>query len=161
MASDCAALGGGFQGEGSDCANANCPVAGAGDECNSPLIAVDGANPFETNTATPSSPEPDASQCSGTYLDWSNSQDIWFLYIAGQTGTVHFTTCDSTSYDTSMALYEGSCDNQVACNGDSDGDSTCQSYYSAIDYDVTAGNHYYIRIGGWQGATGEGTLTIE
>jgi hypothetical protein len=60
-----------------------------------------------------------------------------------------------------MALYEGSCDNQVACNGDADGGNNCQSYYSAIDYDVTAGNSYYIRIGGWQGATGEGTLTIE
>jgi hypothetical protein len=161
MQTECSALGGGFQGDGTNCKTTDCPVAGAGDECSAPLTAVNGANPFETNTATPSSPEPDASQCSGTYLDWSNSQDIWFLYVADQSGNVHFTTCEAGSYDTSMALYEGSCDNQVACNGDSDGDSNCQSYYSAIDYDVTAGNSYYIRIGGWQGATGEGTLTIE
>ena len=59
-----------------------------------------------------------------------------------------------------MALYENSCDNQVACNGDADG-SGCQAYHSAFNYTVSAGSTYYIRIGGWQGATGEGTLTIE
>jgi hypothetical protein len=160
MANDCSQLGGGFQGEGTNCKTANCPVAGAGDECSAPLVAINGANAFETNTATPSSPEPDESLCSGTYLDWNNSQDIWFLYVAPTSGSVHFTTCDSSSYDTSMALYEGSCDNQVACNGDSDGGSGCQSYYSAIDHNVNAGDTYYIRIGGWQGDTGVGTLTI-
>jgi len=161
MSGDCSELGGGFQGEGSDCASANCPVAGAGDECSSALIALNGANEFETNTATPSEGSPDESQCEGTYLDWDNSADIWFLYVPSASGIVQFTTCDSNSYDTSMVLYEGSCDNQVACNGDGDGGNDCQSYYSAIDYDVNAGDSYYIRIGGWQGATGSGTLTIE
>ncbi len=161
MATDCAALGGGFQGEGTNCKTTDCPVAGAGDECSAPLVAVNGANPFETNTATPSSPEPDESQCSGTYLDWSNCQDIWFLYTPSTSGSVHFTTCDATSYDTSMALYAGSCDNQVACNGDASGENGCQAYYSAIDFNVEAGEAYYIRIGGWQGDTGEGVLTID
>jgi hypothetical protein len=74
---------------------------------------------------------------------------------------MHFTTCDGSSYDTSMALYEGACDNQVTCNGDAGGESGCQEYYSAFDYNVDAGETYYIRIGGWKGSTGEGTLTIE
>ncbi len=160
MANDCSQLGGVFQGEGTNCKSANCTVAGTGDECSTPFIATDGANPFETYTATPSDPQPDSSQCSGTYLNWDNSQDVWFEYVPTQSGTVHFTTCDGNSYDTSMVLYETSCDNQVACNGDGSGDSGCQSYYSAFDYDVTAGETYYIRIGGWQGDTGEGTLTI-
>jgi hypothetical protein len=60
-----------------------------------------------------------------------------------------------------MVLYEGTCDNQVACNGDASGDSGCQDYYSAIDYNVKAEETYYIRIGGWQGEAGQGTLTIE
>ena len=60
-----------------------------------------------------------------------------------------------------MVLYEGSCDNQVACNGDADGEDGCQAYYSALDYNVEAGETYYIRIGGWLGETGEGTLTIK
>jgi hypothetical protein len=161
LAADCSELGGGFQGVNSDCASANCPVAGAGDECSSALIAVNGANPFETETATPSEGSPDDSQCEGTYLDWGNSADIWFLYVPSASGTVQFTTCDSNSYDTSMVLYQGSCDNQVACNGDGDGGNGCQQYYSEIDYDVNAGESYYIRIGGYQGETGPGTLTIE
>jgi hypothetical protein len=120
-----------------------------------------GENEFETDSATPSSPEPDESMCSGTYLDWNGSQDIWFSWTAPTSGAIHFTTCDPASYDTSMAIYEDSCDNQVACNGDASGDSGCQSYYSAIDLSVTEGSTYYIRIGGWQGETGSGTLTIE
>ena len=94
-------------------------------------------------------------------MNWDNSQDIWFAWTADASGNVHFTTCDSSSYDTSMALYAGSCSNQVACNGDGSGDSGCQSYYSAVDFNVTQGETYFIRIGGWQGATGTGTLTIE
>jgi hypothetical protein len=160
MPSDCVSVGGAFQGNGTACETTECPIAGAGDECSGALIASNGANPFETVTATPSSPEPDESQCSGTFLDWMGSADIWFRYTATISGLTHFTTCDSTSYDTSMVLYEGSCDNQVACNGDGSGDTGCQSYHSEIDYSVQAGSTYYIRIGGWQAATGSGTLTI-
>jgi hypothetical protein len=161
MYAACVELTGNFQGDGSTCAATDCPIAGAGDECASAMTASVGANPFETNTATPSADQPDDSQCSGTYLDWSNSADIWFLYVPSASGNVHFTTCEDNSYDTSMALYEGTCDNQVTCNGDGDGDSGCQQYYSSFDYNVQAGEAYYVRIGGWKGSTGEGTLTIE
>lgn len=158
MQDDCT---GTYQGDGVACEEVNCPVAGGGDECNTALIASLGGNPFETNTATPSFPEPDESMCSGTYLDWNGSQDVWFLYTPSASGPAHFTTCDASSYDTSMAIYEASCENQIACNGDTSGDTGCQSYYSAIDLNVTAGTTYYIRLGGWQGDTGSGTLTIE
>ena len=160
MPDQCIAAGGAFQGNGTACETTDCPIAGAGDECTGPLIANIGANSFETNTATPSSPQPDEAQCAGTYLDWEGSPDVWFIYVAGESGLTHFTTCDASSYDTSMVLYEGSCDNQVACNGDASGDTGCQSYHSEIDYTVQAGSTYYIRLGGWLGSTGSGTLTI-
>jgi len=153
-------LGGGYQGPGTECSSTDCPIAGEGDECAGALIATNGANPFETNSATPSDNPPSDDQCQGTYLDWQNSADIWFRYTASQSGSVLFTTCDENSFDTSMVLYEDSCDNQVACNGDADG-SGCQAYHSAFNYNVESGHTYYIRIGGWQGETGEGTLTIE
>ena len=162
LPADCSADGGAYQGVGSNCKSTSCTTAGTGDECSSPIVASKGENPFETNTATPSDDPPDDSQCSGTYLDWDNSPDIWFYWHSHESETVHFLTCDGSSYDTSMALYKGSCDNQVACNGDADwGLSGCQAYYSAIEYDVEAGETYYIRIGGWLGETGQGTLTIE
>jgi hypothetical protein len=158
MQGDC---GGTWQGDAVDCEDINCPVAGAGDECSSAFIASPGENAFETNSATASSPQPDATQCSGTYLDWEYSQDIWFRYTPASSGPAHFTTCDVNSYDTSMVIYESTCDNQVACNGDAGGESGCQAYYSAIDLTLTAGTAYYIRLGGWFGETGQGTLTIE
>jgi len=160
MPDDCSVVGGAYQGEDTDCATTECPIAGAGDECASAFIAYDGANIFETVSATPSSPEPDESQCEGTYLDWGGSADVWFRYTATSSGLVHITTCDANSFDTSLVLYEGSCDNQVACNGDGYTDAGCQLYHSEIDYSMDAGATYYIRIGGWEGQTGTGTLTI-
>ena len=141
MITNCINKGGGFQGEGSACETEKCPVAGSGDECNNAMIASVGANAFETNTATPSGNEPDSSQCSGTYLDWANSQDIWFSFVPSQSGSTLFTTCDSSSYDTSMVLYQGECDNQIACNGDSNNGSGCQAYHSAIEHNVSAGEN--------------------
>ncbi|MDE1037841.1 MAG: choice-of-anchor B family protein [Phycisphaerales bacterium] len=155
----CSEQDGTYYGDESLCSDTNCP--GAGDECNTAMVAQLGSNNYETTTATPSSPEPDDSQCEGTYMNWENSQDIWFVWVAEYTGSVHFTTCEDSSFDTSMALYEGSCNTQVACNGDGDGDNGCQAYYSTIDFNVQKGSNYYIRIGGWEGATGSGVLTIE
>lgn len=133
----------------------------AGDECENPFYAYIGGNDFDTTNATSSWPYPDEEQCPGAFLDWGeNNPDVWFTFTTSASGSYNFTTCDSSSYDTSMVLYEDSCDNQVACNGDSSGQSGCQGYYSAIDYDLEAGKEYFIRIGGWQGITGSGTITI-
>jgi subtilisin family serine protease len=156
----CIKLGGGFQGNGTDCNTTDCPIAGAGDECSNAMIANNGSNPFETLTATPSDNPPTDELCSGTYLEWGNSPDVWFRYTANTSGPINITTCDPSSYDTSLAFYAGTCDNLVACNGDAS-DAGCQSYYSEINYTVEAGSTYYIRIGGWQESTGSGTLTIE
>ncbi len=158
--SNCSELGGIYGGDDSTCESTNCP--GAGDEAAFAIIAETGSNnSYETNTATPSSPAPNEDMCEGTYLDWDNSADIWFIWTADFSGNANFTTCDSSSYDTSMVLYKDNENNQVACNGDGNGGDNCQSYFSEFDYNVSEGETYYIRIGGWQGTTGTGTLTIE
>ena len=132
-----------------------------GDECSTALEAVEGTTPFDTTIMTPSDPQPDESSCAHTYLDWDNSNDAWLYWVAPRDGAATFTTCDPDSYDTSMELYEGSCDNLVACNGDGDPNSVCQDWHSEIvDYAVTTGETYYIRLGGWEAASGTGTLTI-
>ena len=161
LPADCSSSGGIYQGEGITCNDVDCPIAGAGDEWQTALNASLGGNAFSTVDMTPSDPEPDESQCSGTYLDWFGSPDIWFRFVPDSNGLLLFTTCDPNSYDTSMAIYQGDGDNQIACNGDSSNGDGCQSYFSAIELDVTAGEAYYIRIGGWQGESGNGTLTIE
>ena len=154
----CTDLDGLYQGDGSICEKVDCIIDG--DECEYAFTAVEGANPFDTTSMSPSQPQPDESQCENTDLDWENSPDAWFVWVADQTRLFSFNTCDTSSFDTSIVLYENTCTNQVACNGDGDGISGCQAYYSEIDYECIAGNTYYIRIGGWQGQTGTGTLNI-
>ena len=161
--SDCADFGGEFQGNGTDCNTTEC---GAGnDTCDTASEFVDGANPFDTTDATDSGfGEPDDTQCEGTYLDWGGSPDVWGYYMVQGDGTLSVSLCDSASYDTSLVLYEGAdCGSltQIACNGDSTVESGCQSYYSGVyDLPVTGGSTIYVRIGGWNAATGPGTCTI-
>ncbi|MFT5205840.1 MAG: hypothetical protein ACI9GC_001141 [Phycisphaerales bacterium] len=165
LAGDCDAFGGFFQGDGTECASGLCE-AGPGDECATAVDAFEGANLFDTTFMTASTPVPDDSQCPGEALDWLNSPDMWMQWEATSTGTATFTTCDTTSFDTSMVIYAGTCENQIACNGDADDGAdgaggACQAWYSRIDdVPVTAGNTYYIRLGGWQEEVGAGTLTI-
>ena len=132
-----------------------------GDECKNPLIALIGSNDFDTTNATSSYPVPTEEQCVETYLGWGESNpDVWFAFTPFTSGDYTFTTCDSNSFDTSMVLYEESCDNQVACNGDGSGQSGCQSYYSSIVYTLEKGKEYFVRIGGYYGVYGPGTLKI-
>jgi hypothetical protein len=159
----CAAFGGVFAGDSTLCADEPCAATGGGDECADAYEAFDGANAFDTTLATPSSEVVDDTQCSGTFLNWADSKDIWMFYVATGNGTCTFSACDAASYDTSMVLYEGTCDNQVACNGDASGEAGCQSFYSAIsDFPVTAGTTYLIRMGAYNGgaSAGPGTVTI-
>jgi hypothetical protein len=159
-ATTCSQGGNVYYGDGTYCADTDCAAALPGDECSSANVAVLGANAFDTSNMTPSTPEPDDAMCAGTYLDWSGSPDAWMIFVAGSSSTHTFTTCDASSYDTSMVLYEGDCNTQVACNGDGSGGTGCQSYYSQFDFDCIDGETYYVRLGGWQAATGPGTLTI-
>ena len=160
---DCTAFGGEYQ-NSDPCDADSCAIAGntcedaVAAECNG-SVAFDNSNNFDSGFG-----EPDATQCDGTYLDWTASPDIWFTFTADAAGTVDVSLCDAASYDTSLVLYSGSdCGSlvQVACNGDSGVESGCQQYYSGIyGYPVSAGETLYARVGGWQGATGPGTLTV-
>ncbi len=164
MPDDCAAFGGNYMGGGTACANVECG-AGDADNCEGAATFVEGANPFDTTDATDSGfGEPDDLQCDGTFLDWMGSADYWGHFLVPGDGTLTVSLCDAASYDTSLVLYEGpDCNSlvQVACNGDSTVETGCQSYYSGVyDMPVTGGSTIYIRLGGWQGATGPGTCTI-
>ncbi len=160
--------GGDYLGDGTDCSGDPCGGGGGGDgdTCGEAVTASEGGNPFDTSGNTDSGfGEPDESQCDGTFLDWSGSPDFWFKWTPGSDGTASFSTCDVNSYDTSMVIYEGtSCGalTQIACNGDAADSTGCQGYHSQIDgISVSAGQSYYIRLGGWLADSGPGTLTIE
>jgi hypothetical protein len=146
-----------------------CMALGTGayaqDECSSAVTAVVGANAFSTATATASTDAVSDAQCADTYLNWlATQQDVWFVFNPGTQGTANFSTCLAGSYDTSMAIYSGAnCagKTQIACNGDDDVDASCQNYHSEINGLLIDGSsNYYIRLGGYNGATGSGTLTV-
>ncbi len=163
MPTDCADFGGVYQGAGTTCDGVSCVAEG--NTCDEAMDFVDGANSFDTSDASDSGfGEPDETMCEGTYLEWAASPDQWGKYLVVGDGTLTVSLCDSASYDTSLVLYEGpDCNSltQVACNGDTTVETGCQSYYSGVyDMPVTGGSTIYIRMGGWQAATGPGTCTI-
>ena len=81
--------------------------------------------------------------------------DVWYSYTAIGDCPV---TVDLTgsAYDTGLAVYSGDCAalTEVGCNDDFSG------LQSAVTFAATAGTTYYIQIGGFNGATGEGTITL-
>ncbi|MCP3691139.1 MAG: hypothetical protein GY917_02990, partial [Planctomycetaceae bacterium] len=135
----------------------DCP----GDECDDPIPAVLGFNPFDT-TACTDSPDPyDDAECSNTFLGDMN-QDIWFSYEAQECGVLKVDTCGTAAFDTDLVGYFAiSCSEklQIACNGDLAG---CANFTSGMQFPVTAGNKYLIRVGGFdEDAFGIGELRLE
>ena len=138
-----------------------------GDEStNAIVIGLDETISFDTSSGyTGSGGFVSGAQCQGTFFNWGNANtnpDIWFSFTPEDDGLCIFTTCWPGGFDTSMAIYQGGTSNatMVACNGDAAGNPACQDFHSEIELDVAAGLTYIIRIGGFQGASGEAALTV-
>ena len=93
----------------------------AQNEC-STAIAITAGEPtaFSTGAATASANPPSDALCPGTALDWADSPDVWFRWIAPRDSVATISTCGTNSYDTSIAVYRGTCaaPTLIACNGD-------------------------------------------
>jgi hypothetical protein len=119
------------------------------DDCTGALPVLDGANgPFTNVGATTSTP---AWPCG------SGANDIWFVYVATASGTYDVNLCGG-SYDSTLEVFDGTagCAALVSlgCNDDSCGTQ------SRVTFTATLGATYYIRMGGYAGATGTAPLTI-
>ena len=101
----------------------------------------------------------DESQCLDTYMT-DCDPDVWYHLTACGSGTMTVSLCDTINFDSDLAVYHGTCDSleQVACNGDGSG---CGGYTSLLQVNVTQGQSYYVRVGGWNGATGTGVMVID
>ena len=132
-------------------------LAHAGDPC-AATVVTGGTYAFSTVAETDSGITPSDSFCTGTYLDWGGP-DTWFQIEATQDGILTASTCNIGGYDTSLAAWSGSCDDltQIGCNGDAAG---CSGFTSEMSVTVEAGNTYFIQIGGYQGDTGSGEISI-
>jgi hypothetical protein len=116
-------------------------------ECTAAIALVNGVNgPFTNANASTSSP---AWSCA------SGGNDVWFRYIAGAAGTLTISTCSQATWDTALQVFSGSCGalTSIGCLDDS-----C-SFQTSLSVPVSAGL-YYVRVGGYQGATGTFSLTV-
>ncbi|HMN97731.1 MAG TPA: hypothetical protein PKC43_14760 [Phycisphaerales bacterium] len=97
----------------------------------------------------------------------SLQNDVWYRYTATCTGPVTFSTCNSVNFDTVIAIYGGctfgafpffgcSLGAALTCVDDTPfcGTSTIASV------NMTMGTCVFVRVGGWNGAEGFGTLTV-
>ncbi len=115
------------------------------DGCGGALPVTDGTTQFSTVGATESMP---------VWSCASESPDLWFAFTSN--GAVTIDTFGS-GYDTTLELFEGSCNQlvSIACNDDSAG-----SLQSVVSSPPTVGVTYYLRVGGHGGAMGAGMLNV-
>lgn len=118
------------------------------DECAQAQVLSVGSVAFDTTTATQSVT---AWPCAG-----GGGPDLWYSYTAAANSTVTLSTCGST-YDTALEVFTGTCAALVPldCNDDSCG------LQSSISFGATAGTTYLVRVGGFSGSFGTGTLLLD
>jgi hypothetical protein len=91
----------------------------------------------------------------------ANSPDVWYQYVPACTGRAAIDLCGS-GYDTVVVLYAGTCDSlsEVACNDDALAHCPSNHFSSYLEADVAAGQTYYVRVSGYNGASGAYNLRI-
>jgi hypothetical protein len=121
-----------------------CTPPPANDECANAIAVGNGSTPFNTLAATGT----DITSCTT-----NDDKDIWFSYVATCTGQALVNTCGSV-FDTALSAFSSCGGSELACNDDS-----CE-LQSEILFGVVAGTTYLIRVAGYNGTYGPGTLSI-
>jgi hypothetical protein len=118
------------------------------DECAGALPLPVGTVAFDTAVATLSA---EVWPCAS-----GGGPDLWYTYTATANSTLTISTCGST-YDTALEVFEGGCGALVPldCNDDS-----C-ALQSSISFAAASGATYFVRVGGFSGASGSGTLALD
>jgi|GEM_PF-1330472 len=85
--------------------------------------------------------------------------DVWFSWTSPCSGTLHVDTVGS-AFDTVLSVHSG-CpgapgSTQIACSNDAPGLGSA----SRVQFNYQAGQVYYIRLGGADGASGDYTLNV-
>ena len=119
---------------------------------------------FDTTGCNTDGPEQD--QCgSGAGFEQLDS-DVWFIVSSGIDGFLTASTCNGGAlFDTKIALYSYDAstfdpaalpDLFLGCNEDC-GDAAAAS---SLQWEATASTTYLVRVGGYDGASGPGVLTL-
>ncbi|MBK8976046.1 MAG: hypothetical protein IPM29_08975 [Planctomycetes bacterium] len=120
------------------------------DECTTAATVVPGVNgPYSNVGATLSLPP--------WPCGFQTNNDVWFRYVPSSCGAVRFDTCSAArTFDTVLQVFGGSCANltSLGCN-----DDAC-SLGSAVTATLVQGAIYWIRVGGFNAASGSFELTV-
>lgn len=136
--------------------NVAATTAVANDACASAAVIGTGTTSFCTTGATTDGP---VNNVCRTPLN-----DVWYRYTATCEGRVTVDTCTAATFDTVLTAYSSlDCSNLTDANVlECNDDAGCGTLglQSSITFNARAGLTYLIRVGGYQGATGEGAITI-
>jgi hypothetical protein len=124
------------------------PTTPANDTCGNATFIGDGVVAGCTAAATT-----DGSAICGLT---GSSPDVWYAYTATCDGTLDVYTCPA-GYDTVLSVHTGcpgTTANQIACNDDSGYCGTAYPLASYAPVQVQGGATYYIRVSGYNGASG-------
>ncbi|MCH8967367.1 MAG: hypothetical protein IID43_06780, partial [Planctomycetes bacterium] len=140
------------------------------DDCAASTFVSNGVTWFDTFEATTDGDtfdnsagcSPELEPCCRLPLgDGQIHKDIWFDYVATCIG-VMTATVDGSFFDPKLAVYEGpACPgstNPLWCSDDVGGSGLRDD--SRVAFPVTAGETFKIRVGGFRGDAGPGTLEI-
>lgn len=137
----------------------------ANDFCSTAVPIEVGNGQSVTNIgATTDGPSHDPTNPCFQFGDNSIMADVWFTFTPDFSGPVLWSVCDAVSFDSRLGVYGPNvdcadlvADDLLECNDDGSG---CGSYTSALFFDVEVGETYLLRMGGWNGAMGQGTFDL-
>jgi hypothetical protein len=145
-----------------------CPSAPVNDHCGQSIEIDPGVYSFCTTGAdTDGPPLPGSGGCN--LLGYTQiNQDVWYELTPPADGILTVSTC-GTSWDTKLALYGTNVSGVPACPssgitfanfvGCSDDNGGC-GFGSSMQANVSADEPYKLRLGGFNGHSGDGTLTV-
>jgi hypothetical protein len=118
------------------------------DECATALGLTAAGVAFDTQGATLSA---EAWTCGFV----SSAPDLWYSYTAVAPFPVTVETCGA-NYDSMLQVFSGTCGALTVegCNDDSCG------LQSQVTFTPVVGATYYVRVGGYGAASGQGTLSL-
>ncbi len=141
------------------------PVGPDNDNCADAQVITLGMDiPCSNVTANLDGPEHPNNPCFG-FGDNTVQADVWYSYTANFTGTVLWSTCNSVTFDSRLAVYPANAGSGCpfedadlyACNDDGGG---CMGYSSELYFDVENGATYLLRLGGYNAEEGDGTMNL-
>ncbi len=121
------------------------------DECAN-AIGVQSNEPYNGSTARATGT--DTSSCS-----YNDTKDVWHSFTPKYNYEYTISLCGST-FDTTLSVFDDCNGTELACNDDTEPGVCPSKWQSQLTIPLLKGTTYFIRIAGYDGATGDYVLTI-